>query len=273
MCGQVFRWRELPDGRLLGADGDNWWLVTFADDAYVAEGNGDSAAWGRYFRSDEDWPAHGSAVRRLAPELAPYMDTLPGLRLLRPGDAVEETFSFLCTSNNHLGRISGMVGALAAYGPTLASVEGYEVHRFPTVERISEIPESELRQKGFGYRAATIPVAARQIVERGGKAWLDGLKETDYPQARLELLQLSGVGPKLADCICLFALDHTEAVPVDTHVWQAATRLYFPELAGTSLTEKRYRQVGDHFRDKLGDLAGWAHQFLFYENLLNWRRR
>ena len=47
-----------------------------------------------------------------------------------------------------------------------------------------------------------------------------------------ELVAITGIGHKLADCIGLFALWHTEAIPVDTHLWQAAVRHYFPEWQG-----------------------------------------
>ena len=77
----------------------------------------------------------------------------------------------------------------------------------------------------------------------------------------------------MADCIALFGLHHMEAAPVDTHLWQAACRLYFPDWAGKAVTDVRYRQLGDFLRERFGDLTGWAHQYLFYENLLNWRKR
>ena len=35
-----------------------------------------------------------------------------------------------------------------------------------------------------------------------------------------------GVGEKVAECICLFALHHLEAFPVDTHISQALERHY-----------------------------------------------
>ena len=82
-----------------------------------------------------------------------------------------------------------------------------------------------------------------------------------------------GIGNKLADCICLYGLHYEEAVPIDTHLWQAACRVFFPEHEGKALTELRYRQVGDFFRDRFGKLAGWAHLYLYYENQLNWRKR
>lgn len=53
-----------------------------------------------------------------------------------------------------------------------------------------------------------------------------------YPQAKEELLKLYGIGVKVADCICLFALHHLEAFPVDTHIKQVCDKHYptgFPD--------------------------------------------
>ena len=274
LCGQVFRWRELSDGRLIGVDGDHWWLVELGSDEATVTGSGELADFRRLFRMDEDWVGYESTVREKTPELAPFLDALPGLRLLHPSSVVEETFSFLCTSNNHLSRIRKMVDRLSEYGEPMAEVEGLALQRFPSVEQIAAISETELREHKFGYRASTIPEAARQIIERGGRGWLEGLRSpAKYEDARMALMELSGVGPKLADCICLFALGHTEAVPVDTHVWQAGCRLWYPHLVGTSLSERRSSLIVDSLHSRLGPLSGWAHQFLFYENLLNWRTR
>jgi hypothetical protein len=71
----------------------------------------------------------------------------------------------------------------------------------------------------------------------------------------------------------LFALHNTWAVPVDTHLWQAAVRCYFPQWEGASLTDAKYRGIGSYFRERFGELAGWAHQYLFVDNMLRWRNR
>jgi N-glycosylase/DNA lyase len=226
-----------------------------------------------FFRLDWDSESIEAQIVERAPEMAPYVAAMSGLRLVRPSDPVEMFYSFLCSPNNNLPRIVQMVRHLASRGEPMAEVVGKTLHRFPGSERIAAIPPSELRAKAFGYRADTIPSAARQVLERGGDDWIRSLKAVPYEDAHAQLCEVKGIGPKLADCISLFALHHTLAVPVDTHLLQAAVRLYFPELKDKALTDLRYRQIGNHFRERFGELSGWAHQYLFYDNMLNWRGR
>ncbi len=272
MSGQVFRWEEVGEDRLLGVDGDDWYLVkTLKPETYEVKTNASKEHFRKLFRLDEPLAEYRITIVAQAPEMRKYIEQLPGLRVMRPTDAVEETFSFLCTANNNLKRILSMVRTLAQKGPVMDEVEGNTVYRFPDVGQIAAMDERDLRDSGFGYRGRTIPAVARQVMDRGGREWLEELRKRPYEEAREKLIELDGVGPKLADCICLFALHHTSAVPVDTHLWQASVRLYFPEWQGKALTARRYRAVGDHCRGRFGELAGWAHQYLFYDNLLNWR--
>lgn len=195
--------------------------------------------------------------------MEPYLAAMRGIRLLRPSNPVEILFTFLCTPNNHLLRIKGMVENLARFGEDA----------FPTVEEVAAIPPEALWELRFGYRARTIPFVAHELKARGGDAYVHSLKGKSYETAVAELISIKHIGRKLADCIALFALDQTCAVPVDTHIWQAATRLYFPQWRDTSLTEIKYRAVGDLMRERFGERAGWAQQALFFENVLNWRSR
>ena len=73
-----------------------------------------------------------------------------------------------------------------------------------------------------------------------------------------------GVGEKIADCVCLFALDKNGAVPVDVHIWRIAQTTYAPDLAEKSLTPANYARATEAFHDRFGPLAGWAQQILFY---------
>lgn len=275
-CGQVFLWRRLPSGRWLGVDGDAWLLVEVHQDRLVVTGDaGDEdpdTRLRRLFRLDEDLDRLREDILEHGPELAPYLGRWPGLRMARPSCPVETTFCFLCTSNNNLTRIGGMTAWLHALGPVIGEVEGHVVRRFPDLDRLAGLTEGELREAGFGYRAKTIPAAAREILARGGESWLLGLRSAPYEAAHAALVELPGVGPKLADCIALFALHQTHAVPVDTHLWRAATRVYFPRYREARPTPARARQIGDHLRARFGDRAGWVQHFLFVDALRERRR-
>ncbi|PIK57841.1 putative mucin-19-like [Apostichopus japonicus] len=96
----------------------------------------------------------------------------------------------------------------------------------------------------------------------------------DYFQLQVSLSQLYDKWQSVdnnfavADCVCLFSLDKTGAIPVDTHVWQIASRDYMPELkTKKSLTDKIYKETGDYFRELFGEYAGWAHSVLFSADL------
>lgn len=270
--GQVFRWEKLADESWLGVDGDHWYRVWLGEGELTVESNGEELDFQSLFRLDWDSEQIESELLNIAPELASCLTSLDGLRLMKPSCSTEIFFSFLCTPNNNLTRILQMSRHLATYGPPLAEVEGRMLHRFPGVETIAAIPEAELRAKAFGYRAATIPSIAKQVVERGF-GWIEGLKQRPYDEVHLELCNLKGIGPKLADCIALFALHHTEAIPIDTHIWQAFTRLYRPDMRDVALTDSRYRFAAEFMRKRFGRHGGWAQQYLFYDNMLNWRDR
>jgi len=242
-------------------------------DTLEVETNGTLEDFSRLFRLDWDADAVEAEILRRGPELEPYLGSLRGLRLLRPQSATEMFFTFLCTPNNNLPRIVQLVRHLASFGAVIDEVDGRAVHRFPDVATVASIPPTELRQRSFGYRADTIPKAAKFVLEKGGDAYIQSLREVGFEEAHEALIEVPYIGRKLADCISLFALHHTSSVPVDTHLYKAATRLYFPQWEGTNLTDTKYRAISSFIRGRFGELTGWAHQYLFFDNVLNWRTR
>lgn len=152
--------------------------------------------------------------------------------------------------------------------------------------------EAHLRELGFGYRAGYITKTANIVAKEKPEGWLESLCNHEqyddnpdqkplppggregYRQAHEALLELQGVGPKVADCVCLMGLGWGEAVPVDTHVWQIAQRDYkFGKGKHKSLTKVTYDAVGDHFRALWGKEAGWAHSVLFAADLKTFSER
>jgi N-glycosylase/DNA lyase len=122
------------------------------------------------------------------------------------------------------------------------------------------------KPEGWLQNLSNVDHSVDQKLPSGGR---DG-----YRKAHEELLQLQGVGPKVADCVCLMGLGWGESVPVDTHVWQFAQRDYkFGKGKHKSLTKATYDAVGDHFRQLWGIEAGWAHSVLFAADLKTFSER
>ncbi|XP_046583451.1 N-glycosylase/DNA lyase-like isoform X2 [Haliotis rubra] len=121
-----------------------------------------------------------------------------GIRMLRQ-DPVENLFSFICSSNNHISRISSMVEKLCdQYGAEITEVDGKLHHSFPQVSALAAPGvEAKLRELGFGYRAKYINVTAKYICDNHSEEWLYSLRNMPYEDAKRELMKLCGVGAKV----------------------------------------------------------------------------
>ena len=165
-----------------------------------------------------------------------------------------------------------MCDALCAeYGRFLVRHDGIDYFSFPGPQVLSlHGVEGRLRELGFGYRAKYIASTAKMFAD--GK-WphislerLESLRSRPFAEAHEFLLQLTGVGPKVADCICLMALDKHDVVPVDTHVLQIAVRDY-KYRGPRTMNKKTYEAVRGHLADLFGEYAGWAQLVMFAADL------
>ncbi len=51
-----------------------------------------------------------------------------------------------------------MVDFVSSLGDFLGTVEGFEFHQFPSLERLAMVSEDELREAGFGYRLTVVVI-------------------------------------------------------------------------------------------------------------------
>jgi N-glycosylase/DNA lyase len=209
--------------------------------------------------------------------LATIADCIPGVRIVEQ-DPFECLISFICSSNNNIPRITKMVNAIRAnYGDELLSIGEETFYSFPSLEQfISKANDDDLKSKcGLGYRSKYILETLPLLQEKGGEAYLADLREINDPIiVQDKLIEFCGVGRKVADCVALFSLRQDDAIPVDVHVWNIARRDYDPDNALAtvkSLTPTTYRQVGDLFRSRFTQKAGWAHSLLFVAELPSFR--
>ncbi|HLV80576.1 MAG TPA: DNA glycosylase [Chthonomonadaceae bacterium] len=274
--GQVFRWRQDAEGVWWGAIGRR--VVALRQE----EGQPESPLFWQtfpepdcweivadYLRLDVDLEALYTVWRLAEPRIAPALAAYRGLRILRQ-PPLECFIAFQCAACNTIVKIARSIRALAArYGAPIETglrSEPFRFYAFPTLETLAGADEAALRADLWGYRAPRVIALARHLLTLT-PGWLEGLREVPYAEAHAALARLFGVGAKLADCICLFALDKDAAVPVDTHVRQIACRLFLPEMAGKTLTPRVYDTIASAYRRRFGPFAGWAQQYLFLEKL------
>ena len=271
--GQAFRWKRQADG---------WWLGVVRRYAVGVKQEGDLFSWwtypevggesliSDYFQLGVDLADIVRRVSRADPAAGEAAARWSGLRLLRQNPE-EAILSFVCSTANSVPRIAHSIREFSRhFGEPLGEVEGTQYYTFPGAATLAGVDVDQLTAvSSLGFRGRNLVKVARQIAERE-PGWAMSLRYLPYREAHGELVRLNGIGAKIADCVCLFALDKTEAVPVDTHVWQLAKNLYFPDWPEKkSLTETAYNQVADAFRLRFGELAGYAQNFLFYDHFSN----
>lgn len=266
-CGwlnaQAFRWTErrgwfhgIVDGALIkvrnAAGGDG---IEF-------EGDAPASAVERYFRLDEDIAAIHAALRKADPEHMPRLIKDYGhIRVLRQ-DPWECLVAYICSANASVDSIRGKLNKLAdCCGDTL-TLDGVTCRSVPSAEQLKDAGVEKLRDLGLGLSRipVTLNAVATDVAE--GKLGLDDLSRKPLAEARARLRHnkdkgYHGIGPKIADCVCLFSLGHDEAFPVDMHIEAALERRY--GLGGT-LTSKR-----EWVRETFGPNAGYAGQLLFLD--------
>ena len=275
--GQSFRWQS--EGEI--------WTGLWGDCAAQLRLNGGSLEWRalatsggdvavqlrRYLAFDLDWAALADALPwRSDSHLAQCIAAFPGLRILRQpfGDTL---LGFLCSATKQIVQIKQMVSLLAerhgseigrARTPFRAAsaakgLAALPPHRLPTWPELAAIPEKDLRACLLGFRARYIAETARFLAARPG--WLEETEHLPYLAAKARLLELPGVGEKVADCVLLFGAGKLEAFPVDTWVLKSLARRY-------GLDDWKPAQVAHFGRTHFGPLAGLAQQYLF-----SWERR
>jgi len=256
--GQAFRWR-CRDGAWEGVVGNQWVRLRsdeFSIHAEVAAPVKDWAWLSDYLQLDVDI----RNVVRTFPEDEPMkaaVNVCRGLRLLRQ-DPWECLASFILSSTKQIVQIQQIIGLLTErFGEPIPALPGSgPAYAFPSPARLARATEAELRACKMGFRAPNLLQTARAVTD--GVIDLEKLRQVGVEDARARLMDLAGVGRKIADCVLLFAYGYQSAFPVDVWVMKALRQLYFPRRRVK--LQRLHRFAAEHF----GPWSGYAQQYLFH---------
>ena len=213
-----------------------------------------------YFRLDDDLEAIYQEITK-DPRVASMVGQYRGLRLLRV-EPWECLISFICSANSNMPRIHANMESMSVEFGASVTLDGTTRYVFPEPARLAEAGESALRTLGLGFRAPYVARAARAVAE--GELELEALRHTPYLEAKARLVELPGIGPKIADCVLLHSLDKAEAFPIDVWVRRALVEWYFP--GGKAPPDRDMLQWAQAY---FSPHAGYAQLYLFHGRRLH----
>lgn len=225
-CGQAFRWEEKEDGRWKGTAYGRYLELEKLGDGTVVLYNVTqedfSNIWRGYFDLDRDY----EKIIKIISEnetLKNAAEYSYGIRILNQ-EPWETLCSFIISQNNNIKRIKGIISRLCEnFGEDKGGF-----YAFPSAEKIAALTVEDLAPLRSGFRAKYILDAARKV--SSGEVKLDALRNMPTDDARAELMKITGVGPKVADCVLLFSLGHIDAFPKDVWIKRAMETLFGGEL-------------------------------------------
>ena len=224
--GQCFRMEAMENGRYRVLAKDRCLEIEQKGEVctFFCEEADFETFWKPYFDLERDYALCISKIPAEDLYLTRAARFGSGIRILKQ-DLWEMMVSFLISQQNNIVRIRRCIQNICEkYGEERPDMYGNTYYSFPKPEVLAELDEDELKACNLGYRSKYVVRTARSVVTE--EINLEKVAKMDYAAAKEELLKLFGVGEKVADCICLFALHQMQAFPVDTHIRQALEQNY-----------------------------------------------
>ena len=266
-CGQVFRWNKRGE----------WWFGVVDDralkvrqnDVFLESVGVEETFIERYFSLDHDLQCIGREVGKDA-HVRAALKEFWGLRIIRQ-PLWECLVSFMCATYKSIAAIRQMLFKLSGKFGEKIVFEDCDFHAFPMAERLAKASVRELESCGLGYRAKYVLETSKLVC--AGDFDLDELLGMGYLEAKELLLELPGVGAKVADCVLLFSLGKLEAFPVDVWVKRIVLK-YYSEHFPIGFVEKLscqkgfsdadYERLNGFGRKYFGAYAGYAQEYLYH---------
>ena len=234
--GQVFRYWQTENGWLV-ISGEHWAEIKINLGKMMI-----TCDCAEYFFHYFDFATDYQIIKGTltAPKLQNAIAKGGGIRILH-ADFVEIVLSFIISANNNIKRFTKTLNEICEEFGNQTEC-GY--HSFPTLCQCEHITVEDFKRLGCGYRAPYLVKAIQQIKQLD----FSQLQKLSNLDLRYELLKISGVGPKVAACIMLFAFHRLDIAPIDTWIKKAIAQL----------SQQEQQNI------LYGQYSGVAQQYIFY---------
>lgn len=250
--GQCFRYQKEKEEQYTVISGRRVAKLGQVGDSIVFFNDADIEYWKGYFDGGRDYVAVKRRLSAHDPVLKQAIAFAPGVRILKQV-FFETLLSFILSQNNHIPRIQGLIQRLSeTYGEPLAG----GLYAFPTPEALANVTEVDYRRLGCGFRGRYLEDAVRHVLAGGFS--VAELEQLSTEELRSRLMEICGVGRKVADCVLLFSFGRHEVFPSDVWIQRVFSLAYHD---GQKLSQKDLQRLA---AERFGADAGFAQQYLFY---------
>jgi len=179
--------------------------------------------------------------------------------------------SYICATNKNIPAIKDMILNISRRFGEKLLFDGLEFYTFPKPRDLANARVEELKKCKLGFRAERVLEVSRKVCTK--EIDLEALRKMSYKDAKIELMKLPGVGPKVADCVLLFSLDMLEAFPIDVWMKRIILNYYSDHFDSSfvkkvsskkSLTRGEYERIGLFGRKYFGKFVGYAQEYLYH---------
>ncbi len=257
--GQTFRWRE-EEGIFYGIVGERLCKIAQSDDKvtiFDCDEEAFNGFWRDYFTFDTDYAKIRNAISG-DENVKEALSFCSGIHIMHQ-PLWETVISFIISANNNIPRIMGIIDRLSRRFGTLVESPYGEFYSFPTAEALANASVDDIHACGAGYRDIYIKKTAEAFLN--GEFSEQMLLNMPYKEAKKYIMTLPGVGPKVADCILLFAAGMEDAFPVDIWVRKVICNLYLGVEDARSVPVSKVEKFAEEHFPKY---RGYAQQVLFH---------
>ena len=277
--GQCFRWdriEEQNDSAFIGVVSNNVFKISEKEkeilgndklevikltDIYIATTMEETTAkkfLEEYFNLSENYEDIKKKYSENYESLKKATEFAYGLRILKQ-DEFETIISFIISANNNIKRIKKIINNISMKCGKKIEFEGKEYYGFPSIEELRKLKEEDFKSLGAGFRAKYLESTVNKIYSDNLEKYIEKLNNLSNKELEKELLNLKGVGPKVANCIMLFGFNRIDSFPIDVWVKRVMQEEFF---GGEEVSNKKIEEFANTLYKK-----GLAQQYLFY-----WRR-
>lgn len=261
-CGQCFRRNQQSDSSYTWVFWNNVLNVQKKSDSIIFSWIVDwdiQTIVTQYFDIDTNYSIIKTKLSKIDNYMKESIQYWHGIRLLNQ-DLRETIISFIISANNNIPRIKWIIERLSQNYWTEIERNDQLYYTFPTAQQLKDVSISDYRKLWLWFRDERVYTTTRLVLD--WKIDLNSLYSQDTQTVKNQLLNLSWIWPKVADCILLFSdLKRLEVFPIDVRVRRVMNELYIHNPDENKVNKNQIQKLA---REKFWDYAWLAQEYLFY---------